>query len=112
MKIATYFMKLCGAGLIAICGLVMFISALAATYSSVSDAFWGLAVMSAGVVILAYVLETSSCPIKLTISKAEQKAPATDLADTTTVPAISAAGEEISASEASVETKSVEQGQA
>ena len=77
MKIATYFMKVCGAGLIVLCGFIMFIYGLASNYTNAFDAFWGLAVMSAGVVLLAYILETTECPIKLSVAKKESN-PVTD----------------------------------
>lgn len=111
MKITTYFMKLCGASLIAISGLVMFIHGIAANFTTVSDIFWGLAVTSAGVVLLAYVIETNKCPIKLTISKAEQKAPVADTAptaDTATMPAIQTAEAQANTAEASVEAEANE----
>ena len=84
MKIATYFMKVCGASLIALSGFVMFIHGIASSYTTASNAFWGLAVMSAGIVLLAYVLESSTCPVKLSVDKKEaNKAPA----DTAAAPA-------------------------
>lgn len=76
MKIATYFMKLGGASLIILSGFIMFIHGLCSSYTTASNAFWGLAVMSAGVVLLAYILETSTCPVKLSVAKNETPAPA------------------------------------
>lgn len=96
MKIATYFMKVCGAGLIVLCGFIMFIYGLASNYTNAFDAFWGLAVMSAGVVLLAYILETTECPIKLSVAKNE---PSPAPADTTSVPAIKTDASEASAPE-------------
>ncbi|MBO5261870.1 MAG: hypothetical protein J6B45_02375 [Clostridia bacterium] len=73
MKIATYFIKLCGAALIAIGGLVMFFLAIQMGGYYV---FNGLAIFGFGAFLVGYVLEKTECPIKFTIAKPQQKAEA------------------------------------
>ena len=73
MKIATYFIKLCGAALIALAGLIMFFLAIDLGGYSVFNA---LAIFGFGAFLVGYVLETTECPIKFTIAKPQQKAEA------------------------------------
>lgn len=83
MKIATYFLKICGAGLIALAGLVVFFLAIDMGGYYV---FNGLAIFGLGAFLVGYVLETTECPIKFTVAKPQQKVEST----TTELPAIAA----------------------
>ena len=84
MKTAIYFMKLFGAGAIALGGFVMFISGFSA---GVASAFWGLAVTGFGSFLLAHVLETCECPVTISAKKEEgaakeEAAPAEEIKET------------------------------
>lgn len=86
MKIATYFIKLGGAALIALAGLIMFFLAIDLGGYSVFNA---LAIFGFGAFLVGHVLETSECPIKFTITKPQSTA-STATTATTEVPAITA----------------------
>ena len=83
MKAAIYFMKLFGAGAIALGGFVMFICGFS---TGAASAFWGLAVTGFGAFLLAHVLETCECPITISAKKEEgakeEAAPAEEIKET------------------------------
>lgn len=73
MKTVIYFMKLCGTGAIALCGFIVFLCELIGNFGTAAGAFRGLALCGFGVFLLAYVLETCKCPIKLSVKISKAK---------------------------------------
>jgi len=90
MKTAIYFMKLIGTGAIALCGFIVFLCELISSFGTVAGAFRGLALCGFGAFLLAYVLETCKCPIKLSIkiSKTQASTPVEANEATAEIPAI------------------------
>ena len=69
MKTTIFFIKIIGAGLIALCGFIMFICGLASNSCTIVDAFSGLAVMGFGGFLVAHVFENTEFPLQLGSAK-------------------------------------------